>query len=209
MTVPVKILGDNGEGYARVTDKGLLVSVLQYPPLDVPNLEIPFFAQMTVNGDGVTTDLTVNGSVTPIEAFVRSSPRGDIYISTANILIADAGAVALNKFGAQPAMTNGVKFFISTENEMIDTSLGLKTNHDFIRAGTLTQGIGSKTDAYQLANLDPANDDGYNPIIDLTRISGQGIRLRKNTNDNFGITIRDNLEPVSTFNILLTGKIRI
>lgn len=209
MAVPIKILGDNTQGYAHVEDQGLLVSVLQYPPLAVKNLEIPFFAQMTINGDGVTSDLTVNGSVVPVEAFVKSSSRGDIYISTANVLIADTGAVALNKFGAKVALTNGLKFFVSTENEKIDISIDLKTNHDFIRIGTLTVGIGSKVDAYQLANLDPANDDGYNPIIDLTRISGQGIRLRQNTNDNFGITINDDLSLVSTFNILLTGKIRI
>lgn len=206
--IDVRVKGEGPE-FAEVHDDGLLVSVLQYPPLDVPNKIIPFFGSLTVNGDGVTTSLSVDGSVTPADAFVGPPVTGDLYITTANVLIADSGAISLNRFGSLAALTNGVNFFVETENERIDVSIGLKTNFDFIRVGTLTVGTGGKTDAYQLASTDADNDDGYNPVLDFTNVSPLGIRLRKDTEDKLGVCINDDLTTVNTFNILINGFIRI
>jgi len=206
--IEVRVKGDN-KGFAEVQDKALIVSVLPYPPLDVENKILPFIGTLTVNGDGVTNDLTVDGSVVPVDAFIGPPVTGDLYITTANILIADSGAVALNAFGSGLALTNGINFFIETANERVDISIGLKSNFDFIRVGTLTQGTGSKVDAYQLAKTDASNNDGYNPVLDFTNTSPHGIRLRKDTLDKIGICINDNLTAVATFNILISGYIRI
>lgn len=206
--ISVNIKGE-GPDFADVQDKGVLTSVIPYPPLDVPNKLIPFFGSLTVDGDGVTTSLSVNGSVTPVDAFVGPPVTGDLYITTANVLIADSGAISLNRFGNLPALTNGINFFIETENERLDISISLKTNFDFIRVGTLTVGTGGKTDAYQLASTDAQNDDGYNPVLNFTNVSPLGIRLRKDTEDKLGICINDDITTVNTFNILINGFIRI
>ena len=208
MSLKVKIQGVK-PGFADVQDKGVLASVLPYPPLDVENNIIPFIGNLTVNGDGVTTNLSVDGSVNSIDAFIGPPVNGDLYLTTANILIADSGSISLNRFGSLSELTNGIRFFVETANERIITSIPLKSNFDFIRVGSLTQGTGGKTDAYQLSNTDASNDDGYNPVIDFTKISPLGLRLIKDTQDKIGITISDNISSVETFNIIINGFIRI
>lgn len=208
MSIKVKIQG-SGTDIAKIEDEGLLTSVLPYPPINVENQIIPFVGSLTVNGDGVTTSLSVDGSVNPVDAFVGPPIFGDLYLTSANILIADSGVIALNRFGnITGGLTNGVDLFVENANQRIAFATGLKTNFDLIRLGTLTQGLGSKNDAYQMSNATPANLDAYNPIVDFTRVSPHGIRLRKDTSDKLGITINDNI-TVDTFIISITGYIRI
>lgn len=185
------------------------VMVLPYPPLNMPNRSMPNIAKLTINGDGVTDDLTVDGSVTAVDAFIQAPANGDLYIRLASVLIADAGAVSLNAFGSiAGGVTNGFEFFVESGGVKTDLGVPLKTNHDFIRIGTETVGIGGKTDAYQLAKIDAANNDGYSPLLDFTQVSLLGVRLLKGTSDKFGITINDNITSVATFNIIVKGFIR-
>ena len=204
-----RITGED-TSFADVQDKSLLASLLPYPPLNVENKVIPFIGNLTVNGDGITTNLSVDGSVVPVDAFIGPPVNGDLYITTANILIADSGVITLNRFGnLNGGLNNGIEFFVETANERIITSVPLKSNFDFIRVSTLTEGIGSKNDAYQLSNTDSDNDDGYNPVVDFTRISPLGVRLIKDTQDKIGLVISDNISTVNTFNVIITGFIRI
>lgn len=197
---------------AKVTTDGALTVTIS-PTLGVEEriTAVPFTQFLTVNGDGVTTALNVNGSVTtPIPAFVTGIGLGDFYITTANVLIADSGSVQLNRFGADSALTNGVDLFYQITGA--DTILAnVKTNFDFIRLGNHAGATGGKTDAYQLANTNPSNEDGYNPVLDLAKLSPYeiGIRIRQNSIDKFGVIIRDNLTGVSTFNIQLAGYVRV
>ncbi len=209
MSLKVKIIGE-GPDFAKVEDEGVLTSLLPYPPLNVDNKIIPFVGNLTVNGDGSTSDLTVDGSVNSIDAFIGPPTSGDLYITSANVLIADSGVIKLNSFGsASGGLTNGFDFFIENANQRFLFTGKLKTNFDFIRVGTLTQGLGGKNDAYQMSNATPLNEDAYNPIIDFTRVSPLGVRLRKDTLDKLGIIINDDITSVSTFNILINGYIRI
>jgi len=205
----VQIIGEGPE-IARVLDQGALVSVLPYPPLDVPNKIIPFAGNLTVNGDNITSDLRVDGSVIPVDVFVGPPITGDLYLTTANILISDSGVVALNRFGGiTGGLAKGIDIFVETENARFSVAQGLKTNFDMIRVSTLTPGTGSKNDAYLLANTNSGNEDGYNPILDFTDLSPLGIRLRKSSLDKLGFTINDDLRPLGTFNVIITGYIRI
>lgn len=205
----VRIKG-KGPGFAELQDEALIVTSTPYPPLNVANKVIPFIGSLTVDGDGVSTSLSVDGSSTPVDAYIGPPITGDLYLTTANILIADSGSIALNKFGSiNGGLTNGITFFIELQNERQDISEGLKTNFDVIRVSTLTQGTGGKTDAYQLSNTDTSNDDGYNPILDFTRISPQGVRLEARSLDKLGVCINDDLTGVATFNIFITGFVRL
>jgi len=208
MTVPVRI-GCEGTDIVRVVDESLLVSVNQCPPLETPNCILPFLGFMTVNGDGVTTSLSVDGSVTPVDAFLEAPISGDLYITALNILIADGGTVSLNGFGGIMAgLPVGINMFFVNSRGEVQISQALKTNFDFIRLGTLTQGTGGKTDAFLLAKTDPANDDGYNPVVDMSLFSPGGLRLRQGSRDKLGMRINDDLTGVTTFNIEILGYIR-
>lgn len=207
MTTPVDVR-DSDKGYSvHVNEDGaLLIEVEPSPSLDTPNHLEPFTAFFTVNGDGTSASLSVNGSVTPVEAWVSSVPDGDLYITGANVLIADGGTIALNRFGGiAGGLTNGCDLFYESGRGRQIVATGLKTNFSFIRLGSLSAATGGKTDAYQMSNVDAANNDGYNPVLDLTRVSPQGIRLRQDSFERLGIVINDDLSGVATFNIFITG----
>lgn len=207
--IDVRLKG-KGANTVSVVDEAALVSILPYPALGVPNKIIPFVGALTVNGDGSTTNLSVDGSTIPVDAFVGAPLIGDLYLTSANILIADSGVVALNRFGnISGGLTNGIDIFVETETNRFAVALSLKTNFDLIRISTLTQGTGSKNDAYLLANTNSANEDGYNPVLDFTKVSPLGIRLRQHSLDRLGVTINDDLTSVGSFNVVITGFIRI
>lgn len=216
-TLKTSIVGDSRGTVARVTRGGALVTTLS-PTLGVENTitAVPFTTLLTVDGKPVSKggqfNLNVNGSLTsPISAYVTGQQEGDWYITTANILIADSGVIALNKFGSRTALINGLDFFYDIPQGSRSFGLPIKSNFDLIRLSTLSEGIGGKNDSYQMSNVDSSNNDGYNPVLDLSRLSpfGLGIRIRQNSNDKLGFRIRDNLTAVVTFNVILTGYIRL
>ena len=197
---------------ASVTNERALKTTLSYSlPEEDDILCVPYSERLSVDGEGVITNLNVTGSLSsPVRAFVKSQTDGDFYVTTANISITDNTALQLNRFGALSRLTNGVQFFYAIpRGERILGSV--KSNYEMIRLGTLTQPIGTKTDAYQISAIDSSNNDGYNPVLDLTRFSpfGLGIKLNQNRNDSLGIIIQDDLSGLVTFDIILTGYIRL
>ncbi len=198
-----------GPEKALIRDEALLVTAVPYPPTDIENKLLPFVGALTVSGDGTTSDLRIDGSVTPLDAFIGPPNTGDLYLTTGNILLSGGGVVSLNRFGNLNALTTGIDVFVETGNLRFPVATGLQTNFDMIRIATKTQGTGGKNDAYLLANTNTANEDGYNPILDFTTISPLGLRLRKDTLDKLGVTINDDLTGLGTFNIVITGYIRI
>lgn len=204
----------DSEGHrTRVTPQGDLVTVLSpNPPLGSEILTIPFIDFLTIDGiEGGTSDLDVDGSTTSIEASILARTNGDVYLTTLSALISD-NTIALNRFGGiAGGLINGLEFFYESPLGRFSSPLDIRTNYDFIRLATLTSPIGSKTDAYQVSNAGVDSEDAYTPIIDLTRYNAQnyGIRLRKGTKDKIGFQIRDDLTPLSVFNILAIGYTRI
>lgn len=200
----------------RVTDEGAFVMTFTSAlPVDEDTLIIPFSTFLTINGipliDGGNADLTVDGSSQDVDAFITGQKEGDLYITSANIVIADSPSVSLNQFGGITELTTGIDFFYEIKSGRRNLAAPIKTNFGFIRLGSLTTGIGSKNDAYQINKINAAGDDGFNPILDLSLLSplGIGMRVKKNSNDKIGISIRDNLSAVSTFDVLVTGYIRL
>lgn len=200
----------------RVTPEGALVTTFTSAlPIDKETIIIPFSTFLTIDGipvgEGGISDLTVNGSINSVDAFVTGQSEGDLYVTSANIVIADSPTVSLNTFGGITALTNGLKIFYDISTGRREIASTVTTNFDLIRLGSLTTGLGSKNDAYQANALNAAGDDGYNPVLDLSLLSplGIGIRIRKNSIDKLGFTIQDNLGAVNTFNILVTGYIRL
>lgn len=194
--------------YADITDdNALLTGSFGYPAYNQPQKIRPFSSFLTVNGDGSTSDLRVNGTASsPVDCYYEASATSDTYITTANVLIADQGAT-LDKFGALSALTNGIDLFYGAgANESLFASQ-LKTNLDFIRVGTLTPGFGNGTTAFKLNNAIGSNIDAYNPILDLTRASPPfGIKLDANSNQRLGVRIKDNLSSgLDGFNIIIVG----
>lgn len=203
----------DAEGHrARVTPQGDLVTVLsQNPPLGDEILTTPFVDFLTVNGEiGGDSNLIVDGSGEPVEVSIAARTTGDVYLTTFSVLLSDS-PLSLNRFGGSSALNNGLNFFYESPLGRGIAPLPIRTNFDLIRLATLTQPIGTKTDAFQLTNAGVDSEDAYAPVIDLTRFGSQsyGIRLRQNSRDRLGFIVNDNLTGLTVFNILAFGFTRV
>lgn len=196
---------------ARVTEEGAFVTTLSSAvPVTEDVLTIPFSRFLTVNGDGVTSSLTVDGSSEDVEAFIGQDQDGDIYLTQLTVLLA-GGTVGLNRFGNLAALANGIQFFYEVTRGRIDFAEPIQTAFGLIRLGAETLPLGSKTDAFEMQNVGVANLDAYLPAVDLARWSplGFGIRIRRDSLDKLGIVIRDDLSALGAFNILTAGYLRL
>lgn len=198
---------------AKVTEESaVLVTQSVNVPVEKSITSVPFTVKFTVNNDGVTNNLNSIGSLaSPIDAYISGFGEGDFYITTLNMLISDnANSLLLNRFGGQPKLINGIQFIYSIEEKEIVLNTSV-TNFDLIRLGTLTQPIGTKNDAFQINGTTVDNEDSYNPVFDLTRLSpyGMGIKIRKDSLDKLIFRVRDDLSLVNSIYIECFGYIRI
>lgn len=216
MSTPVKIVDEDGNT-PKVVERGLVISQTPSPaPAQSSFIQIPFVKNLSTDGSGLglPIDLSlVDGSVDPIDAFIGASSEGDIYLKSANLFIEASGNIQLQDFGSiSSGLTNGIDTFI--ENEAVKfpiTQIPIKTNLDMIRIGTLTPSLGEDSTAFRGKQTIAGGNTFYNPIWDLTRLAGgfEGIRLTRNTNQRIGITINDDLTSLVSFNIIMTGYLRL
>jgi len=215
MTAPVNITGENNE-VAQVIDGGLVVS--QYPApaksnndvVTLPNVEF-----MTINGDGITGALNVDGSVNTVDAYIEAKNDSDIYVKVANVLISDTkggSGLILNEFGALPALTNGIVLYFEANNIKYPLlPRGLQTNFDFVRLGSLSPHLGSDETAYRIKGAKTGNDYDYLSVIDLVNAGpgNQGIRLAAGTKQKIGVLIQDDISSLVGFEIGTIGYKRL
>ena len=109
MAVRSKIVDGNNE--AKIDSRGnLSVQPSSIPAASTDVIQTVFRQFLTIDGDGTTTDLRVDGSTTSQQAFIQAEPGFDIYIKSCAFLIADS-TLTLKDFGALSALTNGCRFY--------------------------------------------------------------------------------------------------
>lgn len=210
MVTPVHIIGKSNER-ADVIDSGLVVSQVPAPASSDNILTLPYVNFLTVNGDGVTESLLVDGSVTPVDAFVSAEANADVYISTISVVITDsagAGGIYLNEFGGLPRLTNGIiPFFQDKGNKLAFAERPLYTNFDFVRIGTLTPQLGQDENAFRIRAERNSDDYAYVATWDMTKLSpyGLGLRMAAGTKQRVGLEFRDDITSLSGMEVLCTG----
>lgn len=202
---------DGDKNQATVIDGGLSVSVIPAPATSAKNLYLSNVQILTVNGDGISGELNLDGSVDPIEAYVEASQNEDTYFKKLTVLISDTlggQGIVLSDFGGIPALTNGITLYIESENIKYPiTPRPLKTNFEVLRLGTRSPTFGVDDTAYRIKGAKTGNDYDYFAIIDLTDMSpqGLGVRLAAGTKQRLGIIIQDDLTELSAFEIVSLG----
>lgn len=210
MAANTHIIGENNNR-ADVIGGGLVISQTPAPAPASETLTLPYVNSMTVNGDGVTDDLRVDGSITEQRAYIEAESGADIYIKQINVLIEDnagGSGISLNEFGALPALTNGLLTFFESKN--VESALSerpLFSNFDVLRIGSLSPDIGSDDTAFRLQGAKNSTAYGYLSRWDLTNLAPgvDGVLMRANTNQKIGIRIRDDLTALDTFEIICLG----
>jgi len=210
MPVPFYIIDGHGTKNKLKVNKEGTIGVVNHlhPPLN-DTIELRPFRQFFTDDGSPTgsSDMRVNGSVTPVDFFIDAKADRDIYIKTFSFEIADAGA-ELNEFGNLSELTNGCGFFWDTGDGRNIIHNGLKSNWDIVRLCGGNPAVGATTSSFRANNV-IGQAEGYIPFLDVVKIFGVpwGLRLRKGSRDKIVLRVNDNINFVgdSSFNIIAFG----
>jgi hypothetical protein len=133
----------DGEGtgsYLKVNEGGyVLTQSSGLPPKDDRDIQIVYRNFLTLNGDGTTTSMLVDGSTTPQLFYVEASPNNDIYITSLSIVIQGLNIdLGLDFAGLGSALTNGCRLYYEDKNGEVTIGNNLDTNFELVR---LCQGL--------------------------------------------------------------------
>jgi hypothetical protein len=226
MSVRSKIVFGNNE--AVVDENGFLrVAVSNIPISKLGNNQIVYRRFLTLDNDGSTADMTVDGSTTPQLFSIDAEPKKDIFITSLSFQIIGTGIVLGEDFaGSGASLTNGCRLYYEDNvNGEVNIGTQLQNNFDFIR---LCQGNPAFNDgaAGNASELGPfiapsltssgggkggSVADGIIPVLDIKNVFGLsfGIKLSANTKDKLVLEVNDNLSTGlgtgASFNIIAYG----
>jgi hypothetical protein len=196
----------SGSG-VRVDDLGRIESVIAaYPAMLRESVLFPFSSFLKNSSD--SSDMQVSASIaSPQDFFVSADDEDDLYITKLTVTIADANAV-LNKFGNITALTNGCQLLFRRENgELITLFDGLKSNFDFVRAGSITPAIGADATAFRAKNV-VGTAEGYVSRFEFQTPVSIGLPMIKGTRQKIILRVRDDTTGVDQFDAYATGFTR-
>lgn len=197
---------DGNSRQVRVVNNNVCELDAQYPPrVDNQYLSI-YSTSLTLNADGTTTDMKVDGSVNNQDFLIKAERSFDIYIQTLSFFIAAELTTAdLSEFGGTTALTNGCQLlYETTETGVVDIGGALQTNYDFLRMCTLKPALGiASGDSFKISQAFSVNDDGYLFILNFGDYGWDkeytgGLVLRSDSNDRLIFRIRDDLNLTLT-----------
>ena len=178
-----------------------------YPPITNDRQIIVYVDDLTLNGDGVTTDMKVDGSVTTQEFFVSAELDSDIFINSVSFFIAaETLVIDLFEFGAtNGTLTNGCQLIYenSEEGEIIIGD-NLNSNFELLRMCGLNPSLGvSSNTAFQIQKAFSNSDVGYLFVLNFLTYGYEseyrgGLRLKKNANERLVFKIRDDLNLIAS-----------
>jgi hypothetical protein len=206
--ITANIQGPDGKRL-RINEEGAVDVVMhQHPPTADSISALPFRSYFTKDGTATgVRRMDEDGSVTPVDYYIKASPDYDIYIKFVSVEIGDGGTPTLNNFGSLSALTNGVAFYWDTQKEPeYELHEGIITNKMLIRAFG-SYGFGNGVEAF-LADVSGNNTEkSYFGLLNIEERYGLkfGLRLRKGTNDKIILRVQDDLTGLSTFNAIGTG----
>jgi len=142
MSIKVRIEDGDGSGKkAKVTEGGyVFVQDSNLPPVDDRDLQIIYRQNLTLNGDGTTTEMTVDGSTTPQLFTIDAIPEKDIYITSLSIFVQATSLTLGQDFAGSNvaqgvlALPNGCRLFYEDKNGEINIGTDIVVNFDFIRS---------------------------------------------------------------------------
>jgi hypothetical protein len=187
----------------RVNDSNRVFEMSSTTPPIVEEGRVRIYNEyLTLNGDGTTFDMKVDGSVTPQEFYIQALPDRDIYISTVTFLVlAELTITDLSEFaGLNTALTNGCDFFYVDEQVgEIQLTRTITTNFDFVRATQAALSIGiAANDMFKIGNVTSNSDEGFFCLFKFKNYGYEseyrgGLKLRGGTNERLVFRINDDL----------------
>ena len=227
MARDTNIIDGAGKGIKAIVDEGgyLRTQPSPYPAEDERDLTFVFRQFLTLNGDGTTNSMLVDGSTTSQLFYIEGEPEDDIYITSLSFLIQATGIVLGNDFaGSTAALTNGCRLYYEDKNGEVNIGTSLQTNFDFIR---LCQGNPAFNNGDDSTGTGPfiapsvagggggkgaSAADAIIPVLNISDIFGlpYGIKLQRATTHKLVLEVNDNitagvLGANAAFNIIAYG----
>lgn len=201
MSKSSKILFDDVT--AGVRNNQLFESEADSPPSISTDVSV-FRKFLTLNNDGTTTSMKVNGSATPQEFYVQSEDDVDIYIGSLCFFISAENVIAdLNEFGAAPALTIGCDLeYRSRDTGLVTIASNIIDNNGLMRLTNYVPAFGNFSGTvnrpFLMNNVFSNADNGYMPIIRFSNFGYEpeyrgGLRLRAGVKDRLIFRIKDDL----------------
>lgn len=204
MSIKTKVFGGKALNELSVNADGSLNTYVIPAPPSVDQQALPFAEYIKLDGTG-TTSMVGNGSVTNLDFYIGAKSY-DVYVNTLVFEILDAGAT-LNNFGALAALTNGLDFYyFNQKNGKYIIETGLKTNYDMITLANFQPAYGTGNGAFLMTDAIGASE-AFVGVIDLEDVFGLqwGLKLRANSTDRLGFTVKDNLTGVDFMTVKVYG----
>lgn len=221
MSRRTSIQDGEGTGKNAIVDPGgyLFVQPAPFPPDDNRDIQLIYRQFLTLNGDGTTSNMLVDGSTTSQIFTIPGKPNNDIYITSLSFVIAGDGLVLGNDFaGSGSPLTNGCRLYYEDSNGEVNIGTSLQTNFDFIR---LCQGNPAFADPtlgpFIADNIAGASGkgstpaDGIIPVLNFRDVFGfqYGLKIARNTTNRLVLEVNDNLTTGlglnAAFNIIAYG----
>lgn len=206
MSTRNNIIDATGSNYGAKVDKynTLWVRDLGIPPTSDPDsvggsalalgeIQTVYREFLTLDGDGVTSDARVTGTLgSPISFLVNAEQGFDIYVTSIALTLA-GGGLTLTRFGGGTALTNGLRFYYQSTNGNIVIGDDIKSAFDIVR---LCQGSPAFTDpstgAFIAKDVVGTNEALFQ-VLDFRKVFGlpYGIRLNTGSVNKLVMEVRD------------------
>lgn len=148
-----------------------------------------------------TTNLNVNGSISPIEFYLEPQSDSDIRILYIRLILVDNN-LSLDKFGGLPPLINGLNLKIQEETKISYLFQNTKTIKDIIaQSGAHAN---ESTDAFQIKKWS-GNTSAYCIDIPIAQHLPTGLRLAQSSTDKLTCEVRDNLTQLQELSIYIYG----
>jgi len=195
--------GDGTKSPVFVRDNALIVSQFTCPPL-LPQKNNIFSQKFTTDGTATgTSEMGVDGSVTPVEYYIPADGDNDRYITRISFVIGYGSSAEGFEFAdSNSALTNGVKIsYTNTYQEEI-TIANPKGNYSFMRMS----GAHISPEAWEARGFAGAGDYGYFINMYLNNVMPPyGVKLDRGTIQRMSVLIRDDCTDADLFNCQAFG----
>ena len=209
-----KILNAGTKAAVHVVNGGRVKELDSTYPLEFNNDRRIQIKNLTLNGDGVTTDMVVDGSVTPQDFYIESDPTQDTLItSIAFTLSAEnysaANSAPFQEFANLAPLAVGCQLIYQSANlgEIIIAD-SITTNLELMRMCRFKPAFGTAAQQYLIRNAVPgSNTMSYLGILSFKDYGYEldytgGLILQAGKNERIIFRINDDITGASTSDIL-------
>jgi hypothetical protein len=184
-------------------EKEVLTSKSINPPFQQQLVE-PYRRYFTDDGltDG-SHDLTVDGSVTPVDFWVPADPTEDRYITAINFILGYGATGKPYQWGDNAALTNGVRLFYTSFRGEVDVHDGITSIQDLWRLTDMPIAT-----AWEIRHIGVNNDYGLFVSVNLLQmVPPYGVKLDAGTSQKLALRVRDAMPTTAsdTFNAIACG----